>query len=102
MKSFTVRAENASSGASSELRRSPGSRRGPKRKIVPIPSASAAKTVDEDEDEDGALEYDRQSSARLVMRPVTRRRRRRTMDKDKEEAFRRLREPRRTRRTRRS
>jgi hypothetical protein len=59
MKSFTVRAENASSGASSELRRSPGSRRGPKRKIVPIPSASAAKTVDEDEDEDGALEYDR-------------------------------------------
>ena len=59
MKSFTVRAESASRGAANELRRSPGSRRGPKRKIVPIPSASAAKTADEDEDEDGGLEYER-------------------------------------------
>ena len=45
MKSFTVRAESASRGAANELRRSPGSRRGPKRKIVPIPSASAAHII---------------------------------------------------------
>lgn len=45
----------------------------------------------------------RQSSARLVMRPATRRRRRTAgMDDDNEEAFRQLRERGRTRRTRRS
>lgn len=51
----------SSSSSSDGLRRAPSSRRGPRRKIVPIPSARespASKSIDDDEDEDDEpLEY---------------------------------------------
>lgn len=61
-KAFIV-ASSSSSSSSDGLRRAPSSRRGPRRKIVPIPSAresSASRPInddDEDDDDDEPLEY---------------------------------------------